>query len=303
MIEKKYQFNINMFSVKFIYTVIVLSLIVLTYKYSNKNKFHYQSILHVMSAIFIYDTVIKSHKSSPCIKSLTPPTQLSNNALETCLQDVCSKSVTRDECEKYKRCDWDPKGVKCHTKFNLCQDLNTDQCNSNTDCKMTQAAGSTQNRCQWKNSDDDHKIGLNKLCFKTKNTNSYPPNVSQVSPNDFVHDINYDRCIKKNTDTGEPTQISCQVNSAKKLLCESTVGYKFDIKKNNCNRFYSQHDSHETQQIAHEHNNRAPPKHGFKQSTLYKIENDESLAMCFKSILIMFVLLVNFGLIKIFKSF
>ena len=269
----------------------------------------YQIIIHLLSLVFIYLTIFKvsdKNKDKDKIKSADCGIN-KNKTVAQCLQNQCHKATTSDECKKYARCQWNNN--TCMTKQILCENLDKTACNTN-DCQWNNG----QNRCFWKQRapDDEYDAlydaenhGLNAKCFKS----SKPPDLNNVSLNDFVNDSKYTRCINACATADETCINKCKLDSAKRSKCEAANGFKYNMITKTCDKFYSmaeidaqktEIDAQKAKIEAHDHNMKID---GYKRAQSFQMNRDHLLVYFFKSLLLLITILVNINVIILLKNY
>ena len=273
---------------------------------------------HVFSLLFIYIVAFKEapNKTMCCNKK---PKNHSDDATQKkpivteCLQNQCTKAASLQECGKYVRCQW--IDGNCTTKHNLCENLNITTCNdSSKDCSWDDA----NNRCSWNkqhmnygineysNLYDAETYGLNKPCFKVTDA----PNLNDVSLKDFVDSLGFRSCAAKCSKTDQKCIDKCKLDSLRKLKCETSEGYKYDVKRKTCNRFYSMSESEKNVKMkAHNHlgakihiGGKCAPV-GYKRTQLFKMSQDRQLFNLFKVFVFVIVILLNINVIKLLNNY
>lgn len=279
-----------------------------------------QISIHVFSLLFIYIVAFKesSNKTVCCNKPKihSDDSKQKKPTIVQCLQNQCSKATESQECSKYVRCQWNTGGNTCTTKQTLCENLNKETCNeSSKDCSWDVS----NNRCSWRKQNIDYGMndynnlydaetyGLNKPCFKVKDA----PNLNDVSSKDFVEDRLYEMC-KNNCKNHDKCIERCKLDSAKKQTCETSEGYKYDVKRKTCNKFFSMSESEKLVKMK-EHNHLGDDKMhaigekcapvGFKRSQLFKMSQDQQLLNIFKGFIILIVILLNINAIKLLNNY
>jgi hypothetical protein len=262
----------------------------------------YQIIIHLLSIFFIYITLFKetnteaSKKSKGCDKNGGKK----NKTIVQCLQSQCI-NATSTECSKYARCQLN--NTTCSTKLTLCENLDKTTCNIK-DCMWD----NKNNRCSWNQPNldksdynslyDAETYGLNTTCFKSSN----PPDLNNVSLNDYVNvkDSVYSKCIEACTNDNAKCIESCKIDSAKRRKCEAADGYKFDVKRKTCDKFYDTYSNNDTSTdaIAHDHD-----VIGYKRAQLFQINSDNPLMYFFKALLIVIIILVNINVIIFLENY
>lgn len=262
----------------------------------------YQITIHLLSLVFIYLTIFKvsdkdKRKSKDCgVKR--------DKTVAQCLQNQCHKATTSDECKKYARCQWNNN--TCMTKQILCENLDKTACNTK-DCQWNNG----KNRCFWKQRAPDGEYdaiydaenhGLNAKCFKS----SEPPDLKNVSLNDFVNDSKYMRCVSACAAGDEMCIKRCKLDSAKRSKCEAADGFKYDMKRKTCDKFYSmaaveaQKAVDEAGVEPHDHDVEIV---GYKRAQLFQMNRDYLLVYFFKSLLLLITILVNINVIILLKNY
>lgn len=270
----------------------------------------YQITIHLLSLVFIYLTIFKDsdkdkeaadkRKSKNCGKK-------QDKTVVQCLQNQCHKATSSDECNKYARCQWNNN--TCTTKQVLCENLDKSACNTK-DCQWN----NRHDRCFWKQRApegeynalyDAEKTGLNAKCFKS----SDPPDLKNISLNDFVNDSVYMSCISACA-VGDDTCIKrCKLDSAKRSKCEAADGFKYDKKRKTCDKFYSMAEieaekaaleTEKAEVATHDHDDQVL---GYKRAQLFQMNRDYLLVYFFKSLLLLITILVNINVIILLKNY
>lgn len=260
----------------------------------------YQITIHLLSIFFIYITIIKVSDADKAKRKPKGCGKRKSKTVVQCLQNQCHKAATSDECNKYARCQWNNNS--CMTKQILCENLDKTACNTK-DCQWN----NRNNRCFWKQRApegehdilyDAEKHGLNAKCFKS----SEPPDMKIISLNDFVNDSVYMKCISDCSD--DKCIDRCKLDSARRSKCEASDGFKFDMKRKTCDKFYSiadvEADKVEADVVAHDHDANIV---GYKRANLFQMSKDHLLVYFFKALLLLITVLVNINVIIFLKNY
>lgn len=281
------------------YVIICLYILFIAYRYSNIQIFKYQAAIHIISMFFVYLITIKRtnfgflYNKHICSKKK----QTLNTNKINCLQNVCEKSGNQNECEIYRRCKWDKDASKCVKKAVQCDDIKTkDECT--LDCMWE------NDSCKWKKNSKitNEKRKLNKYCFKR----TTPPlkNFEDRSTHfEYNEDYDHMKCLDRNDKN------LCIQKSKMKLECESSEGYNFNFKTNNCKRVFNASEKKKKNKIdvietQHSHTLDQVPDdiHGYKASVLFKANTDTFLKNFFIYLCVFIVVIANFGLFVQFRK-
>jgi len=313
-----------------LYILLIIICIVMVFPYSNKDNFHYQASLHFATGIFLYLMLAPKddHKHTP-VQNNRPSSKELTEAELTCLKnDVCKHAATEKECNIYSRCNWTTTHGKEECSIRTpCEDLDvydcvkSDYCDFNVDGKGT---------CTYKTNvkgeifNEDAKA--NRYCFKNN-----PEYIEDDPKGEYVEDSDYVKCVKdceKKINKLEETECleNCKKDAINRLSCNTIEGMQFQtgfyttknikkyktgicMKKSN----YIPHIKNtktvpRCMKVAqHSHNNPneagyIPHTPGYRTPHTFKINDDQKLRFIFNSFLILFIILLNAGIIKLFKN-
>ena len=311
-----------------LYILLIIVCIGMVFPYSNKQNFHYQALLHFTTGIFLYlmiATTNHDHEHTP-VQNNHPTSKELTEAELTCLKDkACNLSASKDECNTYSRCKWDNTNEKCNVRT-PCEDLDvydcvkSDYCDFNVDGK----GACTYKTVEGKIFNEDAKA--NRYCFK-KN----PEYIEDDPKGEYVEDSDYVNCEKdceKKINKLEQTECleNCKKDAINRLSCNTVEGMKFQtgfyttknikkyktgicMKKSN----YIPHIKNtktvpRCMKVAqHSHNNPnedgyIPHTPGYRTPHTFKINDDRKLRFLFNIFIIFFIILINIGIIKLFKN-
>lgn len=286
-----------------LYILLIIICIVLVFPYSNKDNFHYQALSHFATGIFLYLmlTPKHDHKRTPVQNTHKSSKELTEAEL-TCLKTrACTLSATEKECNTYSRCNWDTTEKTCNVRT-PCEDLDvydcvkSDYCDFNVDGKGT---------CTYKTNvkgeifNEDAKA--NRYCFMNN-----PEYIEDDPKGEYVEDKEYIECIK----TKSPD--NCKKDAINKLSCNTVEGMKYENRICRKDKMYKMSSIKKTNpkclKVAqHSHNNPneagyIPHTPGYRTPHTFKINDDQKLRFIFNSFLILFIILLNAGIIKLFKN-
>lgn len=295
-----------------LYILLIIICIVMVFPYSNKDNFHYQASLHFATGIFLYLMLAPKddHKHTP-VQNNRPSSKELTEAELTCLKnDVCKHAATKNECNIYSRCNWTTTDGKEECSIRTpCEDLDvydcvkSDYCDFNVDGK---------GRCTYKTNvkgeifNEDAKA--NRYCFKNN-----PEYIEDDPKGEYVKDKEYKEC----TDNCKQNPIevcleNCKKDAINRLSCNTVEGMKYENKICRKDKLYKMSSIKKTNpkclKVAqHSHNNPneagyIPHTPGYRTPHTFKINDDQKLRFIFNSFLILFIILLNAGIIKLFKN-
>jgi len=300
-----------------LYILLIIICIVMVFPYSNKDNFHYQASSHFATGIFLYLmlTPKHDHKHTPVQNNRPSSKELTEDEL-SCLKDVCKHAATKNECNIYSRCNWDTTNEICNKRIH-CEDIKKDKdkdedkdmydcmnyqhCDFNVDGKGT---------CTYKTNvkgeilNEDAKA--NRYCFKNN-----PEYIEDDPKGEYVEDIEYKNCTvacKQN-----PTCLeNCKKDAINRLSCNTVEGMKYENKICRKDKLYKMSSIKKTNpkclKVAnHSHDDKnkkgyIPHTPGYRTPHTFKINDDQKLRFIFNSFLILFIILLNVGIIKLFKN-
>jgi hypothetical protein len=109
------------------------------------------------------------------------------------------------------------------------------------------------------------------------------------------------KCVGACTD--EKCIDRCKLDSARRSKCEASDGFKFDMKRKTCDKFYSTSDienEKEADVVAHDHDVDVV---GLKRSNLFQMNTEHLLVYFFKALLLLITVLVNINVIIFLKNY
>lgn len=288
-----------------LYILFITICIGMVFPFSNKTSFHYQAILHFITGIFMY--LMLNTKQNNDHKFAQNKQQSSKKITEDelqCLQDeVCKKhAATEKECNIYSRCKW-VQGTGTCEKRTKCEKLDpydcarSDYCDFNVDGK---GACTFKTNITGKILNEDAKA--NRYCFK-KN----PRYIHDDPKGEFVEDQEYLDCIATETKSLE----DCKKEAVNRLSCNTVKGLKYEAGICRKDKLYNISSIKKTNpkclKVAqHSHDN--PNQDGYiphvsgRIPYIFKINDDQKLRFILNSFIILFIILLNVGIIKLFKN-
>lgn len=296
-----------------IYVVLIILCIGMVFPNSNKKSFHYQATLHFITGIFLYLMITSKHEPKPVpLQNNHQSTKDITEAELTCLKDkACNLSATENECNTYTRCKWEktsernPNGT-CNTRIQ-CKNLDNYECSLSDYCDWNLDGKGT---CNFKTNVKDKIFNedakANRYCFK-KN----PEYIADDPKGEFVEDQEYYDCNKLCKTNDEACKEQCKKEAVNRLSCNTVNGLKFKngicrkdenyrtpLKKINPNCLKVAQHSHDDKKkdgyIQH--------AAGYRTPHTFKINDDQKLRFIFNIFIILFIILLNIGIIKLFKN-
>lgn len=296
-----------------LYILLIIVCIGMVFPYSNKQNFHYQALLHFTTGIFLYlmiATTNHDHEHTP-VQNNHPTSKELTEAELTCLKDkACNLSASKDECNTYSRCNWTTttNGKEECSIRTPCEDLDvydcvkSDYCDFNVDGKGV----CTYKTVEGKIFNEDAKA--NRYCFK-KN----PEYIEDDPKGEYVEDKEYKECTYKCE--LNPTKVcleNCKKDAINRLSCNTVEGMKYENGICRKDRMYKMSSIIKTNpkclKVAqHSHNNPnedgyIPHTPGYRTPHTFKINDDRKLRFLFNIFIIFFIILINIGIIKLFKN-
>ena len=292
------------------YILLIIICIVMVFPYSNKDNFYYQALLHFATGIFLYLmlTTKQDYKRTSVQQNIHQSSKELTEAELTCLKTkVCRHAATENECNTYSRCNWTTtNGKEECIERTPCKELDmydcvkSDYCDFNVDGKgsctyKTNVSGKIFN--------EDAKA--NRYCFM-KN----PEYIEDDPKGEYVEDNNYIKCI----DDNKKTKKECTKDAVNKLSCNTVKGFKYDngICRRDTNYIPSKSsiikENLKCLKVAkHSHDDKTkndyiPHTPGYRTPYTFKINDDHKLRFIFNSFIILFIILLNVGIIKLFKN-
>ena len=273
----------------------------MVFPYSNKNNFHYQALLHFITGIFLYlmlNMKQYSEKKFTQQHKQQSSEEITDDEMECLKTKACELSATNDECNTYSRCKW-VQGT-CTTRTQ-CEKLDkydcarSDYCDFNLDGK---GACTFKTNINGKILNEDVKA--NRYCFM-KNQEY----IDNDPKGEFVKDADYLACIAKD-------RTDCEKEAINKLSCNTIKGMKYEggiCRKDNIYNMSSiKKINPKCLKVAqHSHNDsnkkgNVPRFPGYRSPYIFKINDDQKLRFIFNSFIILGIILVNAGIIKLFKN-
>jgi hypothetical protein len=287
------------------FSLVSITLLYISHLYSIKFNI-YQTGIHILSLYLLFIMITFTSDTHTSCTNKTVENTVKNKNIAQCLQNQCHKAANEYECQKYKRCKWNKpdqnKPEKCTINSHLCENMtNKQSCDEQKTCSWD------NDKCSWKRGAEQEDIdidtlydaeilGFNKTCLKKT---SYKTDSSFVQDQRYVHCI--DACTAKNGGTGCKNE--CKTNSVNKIECESVDGYKYDVLKDQCNKFYN--TTKVTDAIEKKPNNKhdhVKDIQGYNRSKLFQSGIDYHLVNIFKCFIILIVFLLNINCIKILNN-
>jgi hypothetical protein len=219
----------------------------------------------------------------------------------TCLKTkACTVSASKDECNTYNRCNWDTTKNTCNVRT-PCKDLDVYDCVKSDYCDFNVDGKGTCTYIKDKIFNEDAKA--NRYCFK-KNSEY----MEDDPKGEYVEDIDYIECIKtKSSDY-------CKKDAINRLSCNTIKGMKYGNEICRKEQMYKMSSITKTKtnpkcmkMAQHSHNNPneagyIPHTPGYRTPHTFKINDDRKLRFIFNSFLVLFIILLNVGIIKLFKN-
>ena len=250
------------------------------------------------------------HKHTPVQNNRPSSKELTEDEL-TCLKDkACNLSASKDECNTYSRCNWTTTDGKEECSIRTpCEDLDvydcvkSDYCDFNVDGKGT---------CTYKTNvkgeifNEDAKA--NRYCFKNN-----PEYIEDDPKGEYVEDSDYKKCtVACGSNPTEVCSENCKKDAINRLSCNTVEGMKYENRICRKDKLYKMSSIKKTNpkclKVAqHSHNNPneagyIPHTPGYRTPHTFKINDDQKLRFIFNSFLILFIILLNAGIIKLFKN-
>ena len=300
-----------------LYILLIIVCIVMVFPFSNKDNFHYQALSHFATGIFLYLmlTPKDNHKHTTVQNTHQTSKELTDDEL-TCLKTkVCSRAATENECNNYSRCNWTTTtdGKKeCSTRIH-CEDIKKDKVDKDKDKDMYDCVNfqhcdfnvDGKGTCTYKTNvkgqilNEDAKA--NRYCFMNN-----PEYIEDDPKGEYVEDTDYIECIKtKSSD-------NCKKDAINRLSCMTIKGMKYENGICRKDQLYNMSSIKKANpkclKVAqHSHNNPneagyIPHTPGYRTPHTFKINDDQKLRFIFNSFLILFIILLNVGIIKLFKN-
>jgi len=311
-----------------IYILLVIICIGMVFPLSNKKHFHYQALLHFITGIFMYLILVTKHdRNYNFAKYKQRKKEIETYEQLECLKTkACNLSATEGECNSYIRCKWDSKEDNCKVRIE-CKELNNYECMHSDYCEWNVNVDEVgKSSCSYKTSvkktptekpeKSEYKIfnedvKANRYCFM--NNQEYVPK-EYDEKEDFVEDKIYKTC--ENTCNSKQDKEKC-INNCKKeainrLSCNTIKGMKYyqngvckrdrnyipPLKKKNLKCLKVANHSHDNPNEA----GYMPHAPGYRTAKSFKINDDRKLRYMINSFILLFIILLNIGIIKLFKN-
>lgn len=293
-----------------IFVVLIILCIVMVFPFSNKDKFHYQAVLHFTTGVFLFLVVFKpKDKENPLNVNNNrkkPSNEITDTELECLKRKPCEISATQNECETYSRCNW------------VTNENNEGKCTERTDCTGIDDpyACVQYSHCQWNPNEkqicnfkrtegklfnEDSKA--NRLCFM-KN----PEYIHDDPKGEYVEDKEYLDCINN---TAVNTAVNCKKDAVNRLSCNTVKGQKYSggicrrdkmyippkEQKKTCPK-RADHPDH----IHPDDKHYVPNTPGYRTPYTFRMNDDKMLRFVFNTFVILFIILLNVSIVKLFKN-
>ena len=321
------------------YILLVIICIGMVFPYSNKKNFHYQALLHFITGIFLYLmlTPKHDHKHTPVQNTHKSSKELTEDDLECLKKKACDLSATKNECNSYVRCKWNDDDKTCTRKTD-CKEtekyacLHSDYCIWNVDGGVNGEGSCSYKTIPGKIFNEDAKA--NKYCFKKnpefieieankKNleklqkeieANKKNPEKLQNSLGEYVEDKDYVTCKEECEKDNIECINKCIIKAINRLSCNTVKGMKYENTNGICrkDRNYippkKTHNPKCLKVAQHSHDNPDEPDYipphapGYRTSHNFKINDDRRLRFILNSFIILIIILINIGIIKLFKN-
>ena len=292
-----------------LYILLIIVCIVMVFPYSNKENFHYQALSHFATGIFLYLILNPKgiHKHIPVQNNKQSSKELTEDELQCLKQKACSLSATQKECNTYSRCNWDNVKEKCNVRTS-CEALDMYDCVKSNYCDFNlDGKGSCSFKTNVKGEIFNEDAKANRYCFK-KN----PEYIEDDHKGEFVEDQEYIKCIELCETSDEVCKEKCRREAVNRLSCNTIDGMKYEngiCRKDKIHGISSiKRTNLKCLKVAqHSHNNPnkdgyIPHAPGYRTPYTFKINDDQKLRFIFNSFFILFIILLNAGIIKLFKN-
>lgn len=291
-----------------IFVVLIILCIVMVFPFSNKEKFHYQAMLHFTTGVFLFLVVFKP-------KNKENPLNVNNNKRKTsneitdaelvCLKSKpCEISATQNECETYSRCNWDTTSKTCIKKTDCTTISDAYTCIESTHCQWNPNAKQIcdYKRVEGKLLNEDSKA--NRLCFM-KN----PEYIHDDPKGEYIEDKEYSDCIKNTNNKNKA--IDCKKDAVNRLSCNTVKGQKYSggicrrdkmyippkESKKTCPKL-ADHPDH----IHPNDKHHVPNTLGYRTPYTFRVNDDKILRFIFNTFITLFIILLNVSIVKLFKN-
>lgn len=305
----------------------------MVFPYSNKKNFHYQALLHFITGIFMYLMIAtKQYHNHTFVKNKKDLSkELTEDDLECLKTKACDLSATENECNSYVRCKWNEneneKGKKCTHKTD-CKETEKYACLHSDYCIWNEVGGvNGEGSCSYKTIpgkifNEDAKA--NRYCLKknpefieieANKKNLEKLQISQNSLGEYVEDKDYETCKDEcNSEDNTECINKCIIKAINRLSCNTVKGMKYENTNGICrkDRNYippiKKHNPKCLKVAQHSHDNPDKPDYipphapGYRIPHNFKINDDRRLRFILNSFIILIIILLNIGIIKLFKN-
>lgn len=308
-----------------IYILLVIICIGMVFPLSNKKHFHYQALLHFITGIFMYLILVTKHDHNHNFaKYKQKKKEIETYEESKCLKTkACNLSATEDECNSYIRCNWDSKVGECNVR-NECKELNNYECMHSDYCEWNDGKSSCSYKTSVKNPTEkpeykifNEDVKANRYCFM-KN-----PKFIEIEANkknlknpqgEYIKDADYVKCETncEQENDKEECKNKCIIEAINRLSCNTIKGMKYyqnGVCKRDRNYIPPLKKNLKCLKVAnHSHDNpneagyMPPHAPGYRTAKSFKINDDRKLRYMINSFILLFIILLNIGIIKLFKN-
>ena len=232
---------------------------------------------------------------------------------------ACNLSATEDECNSYIRCKWDSEEGKCNIRTE-CKELNNYECMHSDYCEWNDGKSSCSYKTSVKNptKKPEYKIfnedvKANRYCFM-KNPKFIEIEANKKNPQgEYIKDADYVKCETncEQENDKEECKNKCIIEAINRLSCNTIKGMKY-YQNGVCKRdrnyippLKQDLKCLKVPQHSHDNPNEAgyrPPVPGYRTAKSFKINDDRKLRYMINSFILLFIILLNIGIIKLFKN-
>lgn len=312
------------------YILFVIICIGIVFPYSNKKNFHYQALLHFITGIFMYIMIDRrQYHNHAFAKYKQKKKQIETYEQLECLKTkACNLSATENECNSYIRCKWETTNesdAKCNTRtkcegMEISDCLHSDYCIWNVDGGVNGEGSCSYKTIPGKIFNED--IKANRHCFKknpefieieANKKNLEKLQNSKNSLGEYVEDEDYVKCKTECNDKEECIN-KCIIKAINRLSCNTVKGMKYENANGICRKdrnYIPPLKKHNPKCLKvatnHSHDNPDEPGYiphapGYRTSHIFKINDDRRLRFILNSFIILIIILINIGIIKLFKN-